>query len=150
MKSIKLFPNEKVIIHTDGGARGNPGPAAIGVVIGNKKYGERIGETTNNVAEYKAVIFALEKLKALVGAKRAKELEIEVLMDSELLAKQLNGQYKIKDSHLQTLFLKIWNLKVDFKETKFIYIPREQNREADRLVNEALDKNPKAPPKLFV
>lgn len=136
----KLFPNKKLIIYTDGGARGNPGPAAIGAVVGGKKYGEYIGEATNNVAEYTALIFALKKAKALLGKAKAKEAEIECYMDSELLMKQLTGQYKIEDEDLQPLWLQIWNLKLDFKSVEFRHIPREKNKEADRLVNEALDK----------
>lgn len=137
--------DSKFIIHTDGGARGNPGPAAIGVVIEGageiKKYGEYIGEATNNEAEYQAVIFALKKLKQLIGKEKAKsKAEIELHLDSELLANQLNGEYKIKETGLQKLFLEVWNLKQDFKSTVFKYIPRENNRGADKLVNQALDK----------
>lgn len=136
----------KLIIYTDGGARGNPGPAAIGVVITNekgelvKKYSQTIDEATNNEAEYRAVIFALKKIKALFGGKKAKQMEIEVRLDSELAAKQLNHQYKIQEENLQPLFIKVWNLIMDFKTVGFKYIPREKNKEADRLVNEALDK----------
>ena len=91
----------KITIHTDGGSRGNPGPAAIGVVIegpfGKKEYGEHVGETTNNEAEYKAVIFALKKLKQLIGQEKAKESEVKFVVDSELLAKQMNQrQVKLK------------------------------------------------------
>jgi ribonuclease HI len=136
----QLFKTGKVIIYSDGGSRGNPGPAAIGVVIGNKKYKERIGDTTNNVAEYKAALFALKKLILLAGKKGAQELEVEIRTDSELMAKQLNGKYKIKDSELQPLFIEIWNLKQDFKNVSFVQIDREKNAEADKLVNEALDK----------
>lgn len=136
----------KYLIHTDGGARGNPGPAAIGVVIrksdgGLKKdYGEYIGEATNNEAEYQAVIFALKKLKQLIGKYDASEAKVEIRLDSELLERQMNGHYKITDKDLQPLFLKIWNLKVDFNEVTFKHIPREDNQDADRLVNVALDK----------
>lgn len=136
----------KYLIHTDGGARGNPGPAAIGVVIrksdgGLKKdYGEYIGEATNNEAEYQAVIFALKKLKQLIGKYDASEAKVEIRLDSELLEHQMNGHYKITDKDLQPLFLEIWNLKVDFNEVTFKHIPREDNQDADRLVNVALDK----------
>lgn len=129
----------KLIIYTDGGARGNPGPAAIGVVIGDKHYGEQIGRTTNNVAEYKAVIFALKKAKQLLGKKKTKTMEVEVRSDSELLSRQLNGLYKIENNELQPLFIEIWNLKQDFKKVNFVHVPREKNREADRLVNKALN-----------
>ena len=128
----------KLVIYIDGGARGNPGPAAIGVVAGQKSYQERIGSTTNNVAEYKAAIFALKKAKQLLGKEKRKS-EVEVRTDSELLYKQLNAQYKIKNKELQPLFIEVWNLQQDFKKVKFIHIAREENRLADRLVNQALD-----------
>ena len=135
----------KIIIYTDGGSRGNPGPSAIGIVFCNekgeiiKKYSEVLGELTNNEAEYQAVIFALKKFKALFGNKLAKNSEIEVRADSELLIKQMQGLYKILEPKIQELFLAVWNLKLDFKKVKFKIIPREKNKTADRLVNEALD-----------
>ncbi len=128
----------KLIIHIDGGARDNPGPAAIGVIIGNKSYQQTIGKTTNNVAEYRAAIFALKKAKQLLGKKRA-IAEVEIKTDSELLYKQMNGLYKIKDKELQPLFIELWNLKQDFKRVGFTLIGRGENKEADRLVNRALD-----------
>ena len=138
----------KLTIYTDGGARGNPGPAAIGVVIGDsstssgqvKKYKEYIGETTNNVAEYKAVIFALKKAKQILGKDTAKKTALAIHVDSELLYKQTRGEYKIMEEHLQPLFIEIWNLKQDFVDVNFFHVPREQNKEADKLVNEALDE----------
>ena len=137
---------EKIIIYTDGGARGNPGPAAIGVVICDaqgkvlKEYSEYIGEkVTNNEAEYKAVIFALKKAKALYGKSAVKKAEVEIRADSEFLVKQLNGQYKVAEPRMQALFMEIWNLKIEFGQVRFVVVPREQNKEADRLVNEALD-----------
>lgn len=136
----------KYIIHTDGGSRGNPGPAAIGVVIEatnkslKKEYSEHIGETTNNDAEYQAVIFALKKLKLLIGKESAGEARVEVHVDSELVERQLNGHYKIMDRTIQKHFLELWNLKIDFAEVVFKHILREDNRGADKLVNAALDK----------
>lgn len=137
---------KKIIIYTDGGSRGNPGPAAIGVVFCNeksqpiKKYSEYLGDKfTNNEAEYQAVIFALKKFKASFGKKLAKNSEVEIRSDSEFLVKQLNSQYKILDSKIQPLFLEVWNLRFDFKRVKFKSISREKNKEADRLVNEALN-----------
>ncbi len=130
---------KKIIIYTDGGSRGNPGPSAIGVVIGAKQYAEFIGVGTNNEAEYKAVIFALKKAKALFGKKVIKSVEVEVKSDSELLIKQMNGEYKILEPKIQALFLQAWNLKIDFGKVKFVAIPREKNKLSDRLVNEALD-----------
>ena len=142
---------KKIIIYTDGGSRGNPGKAAVGVVFCNEKgqnfkeYAEYIGDgLTNNEAEYQAVIFALQKFKALLGKKIASESEVEIKSDSELMVKQLNGKYKILDSKIQNLFLQVWNLKLDFERVKFTQIVREKNKEADRLVNEALDNQRKA------
>ncbi|MCK4520312.1 ribonuclease HI family protein [Candidatus Parcubacteria bacterium] len=136
----------KIIIYTDGGSRGNPGPSAIGVVISDEKgntlkeYFQYLGDgITNNEAEYQAVIFALKKIKLLFGKEKAYNSEIEINSDSELLVNQLNGKYKILEPNLQPLFLKVWNLKIDFKKLTFKSIPREQNKEADRLVNQALD-----------
>lgn len=134
----------KLIVHTDGGAIGNPGPAGIGIIIkGEKKekeYSEFIGNGTNNEAEYKAIIFALKKVKLLFGKKKIKNLEIDFYLDSELLVNQLNGKYKIKEKDLQPLFLEAWNLKIDFKSVNFTYIPREKNKKADELVRQALNK----------
>jgi len=135
----ELFSQKKIIVFTDGGARGNPGPAAIGVVIGGKKYGLTIGLATNNEAEYRAVIFALQKVKQLLGKKAARRAEIELNTDSELLYHQITGGYKILEPNLQRFFIEIWNLKHDFQRVSFQRIPREQNKEADRLVNAALD-----------
>ena len=132
-----------LIIHTDGGSRGNPGPAAIGVVVslstGEKEYFQSIGNTTNNIAEYSAVIFALKKAKQLLTKSGAKKTNIELRTDSELLVKQLNAEYKIKDVDLIPLFINVWNLRQDFVSVKFIHVLREKNKIADRLVNKALD-----------
>ncbi|MEK7121264.1 MAG: ribonuclease HI family protein [Patescibacteria group bacterium] len=158
----------KITIHTDGGSRGNPGPAAIGVVIEGgsvdkpgsesssggkaasvnagtstiwkKECGEYIGETTNNEAEYRAVIFALKKLKQLIGLDECGASLVEFLLDSELVVKQLNKEYKLKDKNIQNLFIEIWNLTFDFGGVSFRHIPREENREADRIVNQVLDR----------
>ncbi|OGF51818.1 hypothetical protein A3I27_00420 [Candidatus Giovannonibacteria bacterium RIFCSPLOWO2_02_FULL_43_11b] len=136
---------EKLIVYTDGGARGNPGPAALGVVIqdakGNiiKKFGERLGIKTNNEAEYSAIIAALRKIKALYGKEKTKKMLIDMRMDSELAEKQLNGIYKIEEERLFPLFIKVWNLKMDFGKITFSHIPRAQNKNADQMVNEALD-----------
>ncbi|MFH0854562.1 MAG: reverse transcriptase-like protein, partial [bacterium] len=88
---------------------------------------------------YQAVIFALKKFKLLFGKKIAETSEVEIKSDSELLVRQLNGQYKILEPRIKDLFIEIWNLKTDFKKVKFTLIKREKNQEADRLVNEALD-----------
>ena len=138
---------KKIIVYTDGGSRGNPGKAAIGVVFCNekeqviKKFGEYLGDNlTNNDAEYQAIIFALKKFKALFGKAIAEISDVEIKADSELVVKQLNGQYKLLEPKIQQFFIEIWNLKFDFKFVKFKHIPREKNKEADRLVNEALDQ----------
>jgi len=136
---------QKIKIYTDGGARGNPGPAGVGVVFMNvdgviiKKYSEFIGKATNNQAEYRAVIFALKKAKALFGKQKTKQLSLEFYLDSELVVKQMCGEYKIKEKDLQPLFCDVWNLKIDFGEVEFFSISREQNKQADKLVNQAID-----------
>ena len=143
MKDINI---KKIITYTDGGSRGNPGPAGVGVVIsddkGNliKEYAEDIGVRTNNEAEYEAVVLALQKVRHLLGKDKIKKLSVEMRMDSELVSKQLNGEYKIKEEKLSPLFIKIWNLKIDFGDISFVHIPREKNKEADRLANQAMNK----------
>lgn len=147
--SDKIFPG-KVIVFTDGGSRGNPGPSAIGVVLADekgrilKKYGQTIGEATNNQAEYQAVVFALKKLKSLIGGQAAAQAEVEIRSDSELLISQLGGQYKVLDPKIQSLFLAVWNLKINYKKINFTQIPREKNEMADALANEALDQGGRA------
>jgi len=140
---------QKIKIYTDGGARGNPGPAGIGAVFMSedgviiKKFGEFIGRATNNQAEYQAVILALKKAKQVFGKNKTKQLGLEIYGDSELITRQLNGAYRIKEPDLQPLFCEVWNLKMDFGEVKFFNVPREKNSEADKLVNEAIDKQGK-------
>lgn len=135
----------KLIIYTDGGSRGNPGPAAIGIVIKNekgetlKRYGEVVGKKTNNEAEYEAVILALKKVKQLFGGEKMANIALEIRMDSELVQRQLSGLYKIEEEKLFRPFIAIWNLKMNFGKIIFRHIPREQNKEADRLLNEAFD-----------
>jgi len=136
---------EKIVIYIDGGSRGNPGPSAFGISISDgqknilKEYSQYIGEATNNEAEYQALIFALKKTKSLFGKEKIKKMDIELMSDSELLIKQMKGEYKVLNPKIQTLFLKAWNLKIDFGKLKFFLISREENQEADRLVNEVLD-----------
>jgi ribonuclease HI len=136
---------KKVIVYTDGGSRGNPGLAGAGVVITDKKghvlkkVAERLGEKTNNWAEYEAVIIAFRELKKLFG-KEVPNLEIKVKMDSQLVQQQLSGQYQIKEESLQPQFIKNWNMRVkSFPNVTFTYIPREENKVADGLANEAMD-----------
>jgi len=136
--------SEQIIIYTDGGSRGNPGPSALGVAMGapiNKGYSKYLGKKTNNEAEYEAVIFALGKLKALVGTKKCKELKIIFKMDSSLAVHQLSGKWKIEGKTIIPLFIKIHNLRMDFGELEFEHVRREQNKEADALVNQELDKH---------
>ena len=132
-------------MYTDGGSRNNPGPSALGVYIEtlDKKYGEYIGIKTNNEAEYAAVIFGLKKIKSSIGKVKAASASIECRLDSELVVKQLNHEYKLKEKHIQDFFIEIWNLMLDFKAVEFCHIPREKNKIADRLVNEALDQENK-------
>jgi ribonuclease HI len=134
---------DKIKIYTDGGARGNPGPAGIGIVFYDQKkrliekYSQAIGEKTNNQAEYEAVIFALKK------AKKIKFKNVECFSESELIVNQLSHKYKIKDKNLQPLFIQVWNLMIDFDKISFHHIPREQNKEADKLVNQVLNSQEK-------
>jgi len=126
-------------IHTDGGARGNPGPAAFGYVLEADDgtvlaaHGERIGVATNNVAEYRALIAGLEK--ALELAIR----DVEVVSDSELLVKQMNGEYRVKNAALRDLSLQAARLAREIGTVTYTAVRREHNELADRLVNEALD-----------
>ena len=133
----------KLKVYTDGGAKGNPGPAGCGAVIYNpqtkktKKYSRFLGKATNNQAEYEALILALRKAKELQAT------EIDCYLDSRLVVEQLNRNYKIKNRVLGSCFIKIWNLSQSFKRVNYYYIPREKNKEADRLVNEVIRKNKK-------
>ena len=130
----------KLIIYTDGGSRGNPGPAGFGVIIYDEhnkvvaEISEFIGVTTNNQAEYKAILAGIKKAVAL-GA-----TEAQFYMDSELAVKQLNREYKVKNKDIAPIFLAIYNLTLEFKKITFTHIRREKNTEADRLANEAMDR----------
>ena len=145
--------NKLVKIHTDGAARGNPGPAGIGAVIeddrSKKTYREFIGYATNNEAEYKALIFALKKIKQLLGKSKVKNVNIECYLDSELVVKQLNHKYKIIEENIQKNFITTWNSSIGFKSVKYFYIPRAKNREADHLANMALDEAIRAQSRMF-
>ncbi len=129
----------RVIICTDGAARGNPGPAAIGATLKDEQgtlvatISRRIGTTTNNQAEYRAVITALEKAVKL-GIK-----DVELRADSELVIKQINGRYKVKNTALRPLYQEVVKLIGSLDSFKASYIPRERNAEADALANKALD-----------
>jgi len=137
---------KKIIAYTDGGSRGNPGPAAIGVYIIDeenkvlREVKQAIGNSTNNFAEYNAVMLALQTLKMMFGSK-SKEMQFEIRLDSELVKKQLNNEYQIKEPGLVPMFIEIHNLRVaSFPNLILTHVPREKNKEADRLVNEALDE----------
>lgn len=134
----------KVIVYTDGGARGNPGPAGIGVVIedaeGNilHESSAYIGETTNNIAEYEALIRALEDLQMF--GEKLKDMAVEVRMDSELIVRQMNGIYRVKEPSLKERFAKVANLKMGrVPNLTFVHVRREKNKRADELVNAAID-----------
>ena len=131
---------KKIIIYTDGGARGNPGPAGIGAVLYNEnkkiiaEISRYLGVATNNQAEYKALISALRKAIEL------KADELDCYLDSELVVKQLKREYKVKNAELAPLFLEIHNLSLSFKKITYTHIPREKNKAADQLANEAMDR----------
>jgi ribonuclease HI len=129
----------KLTVHVDGGARGNPGPAAIAAVVSDEsgmvihEAAETIGKATNNVAEYRAL---------LLGIDRAKELgatELELVGDSELIVKQVRGEYRVKDAGLRPLHSAAQKALGDFAEWQIRHVKRAQNAEADALVNQALD-----------
>jgi ribonuclease HI len=129
----------KVVVHVDGGARGNPGPAAIGVVVSGEdgtvleRRAETIGEATNNVAEYRALLAGLEAARAL-GAE-----EVEVVNDSELVAKQVNGEYRVRHPAMRPLHAAALEALGGFARWTLRSVPRARNAEADALVNAALD-----------
>ncbi len=131
---------EKLHIMTDGAARGNPGPAGIGAVISDsngtviEEHSSYIGEATNNVAEYRALIMAL------VEVRKHNAQELVIRLDSELLVKQLNGEYRVKNAGLAPLYAAARSLLKGYRRCDIGHIPRARNREADRLANEAIDR----------
>jgi len=130
----------KATLYTDGGARGNPGPAGIGFVlrIGKREsieVGKYIGETTNNQAEYQALIAGMER------ARREKVNVLECVLDSELVVKQIAREYRVRDADLKPHYAKICELIRAFDKVTFTHVRREKNKEADWLVNEVLDKH---------
>ncbi|MDK2855792.1 MAG: hypothetical protein PWQ86_1005 [Bacillota bacterium] len=130
----------KLILHTDGAARGNPGPAGIGIVIRAEdgttlaELGEYIGEATNNVAEYRALMRALEEARRL-GAD-----SVEVLADSELLVRQVNGEYRVRHPNLVPLYAAVMEKLKSFSSFSITHVPRKENARADALANWALDE----------
>jgi ribonuclease HI len=129
----------KLVVNVDGGARGNPGPAAIGAVVqdgGGKvleERGERIGTATNNVAEYRALLLGIERAAELGAG------ELELVGDSELIVRQVKGEYKVKDPTLRELHGEVKRALRPFESWSIRHVRREQNAEADRLVNQVLD-----------
>ena len=119
----------KVRIFSDGAARGNPGPSGVGVVI-------EVGASKKNYREF-------------IGYAKSKNLNVECFLDSELIVKQLNHEYKVLEENIQKFFLLLWNLSTDFKEVKYFHIPRAKNSEADRLANMALDEATRAQSRMF-
>lgn len=132
-----------VTIFTDGGARGNPGPAAIGVVMYDEhnsemsSLSESIGTATNNVAEYQAVVRALQHVATLVDDTKA--VKITLKLDSQLVERQLIGAYKVKDATLKTYCAHVQELMTQYSSVEFVHVKRELNKVADKLVNQALD-----------
>jgi ribonuclease HI len=139
MASPSAEPLARLIVNVDGGARGNPGPAAIGVVVQSgdgellEERGERIGVATNNVAEYRALLRGIE----LAAGHRASE--VELVGDSELIVRQVKGEYKVKDATMRQLHAEVKRALQPFERWTIRHVRREQNAEADRLVNDALD-----------
>lgn len=131
----------KLITYTDGGARGNPGPAAAGIVVKDATgktlhaFGVWLGHQTNNFAEYTALLEALKKAKELGGT------EVDCVLDSELVVKQMRREYKVKEPTLQKLWLQVYNLSQQFKKVTYRHVLRAQNKEADAEVNKILDAN---------
>lgn len=127
------------MVNVDGGARGNPGPAAIAAVVstpdGNvlEERGEAIGEATNNVAEYRALLLGIEL------ARKRGASEVELIGDSELIARQVRGEYKVKEAGLKPLHAEVERALGGLEEWSIRNVPRDENAEADRLVNEVLD-----------
>ncbi|MDX6581591.1 MAG: ribonuclease [Solirubrobacterales bacterium] len=130
---------DKVVVNVDGGARGNPGPAAVAAVVATpdgevlERRGETIGRATNNVAEYRALLLGIECAQAL-GAR-----EVELIGDSELIVKQVKGEYRVKDAGLKPLHAEVRTALAPFERWSIRHVRREHNAAADALVNETLD-----------
>jgi ribonuclease HI len=129
----------QLVVNVDGGARGNPGPAAIAAVVATadgevlEERGERIGAATNNVAEYRALLLGIERAREL-GAS-----EVDLIGDSELVVRQIRGEYRVKDTGLRSLHSQAIDALEGFEAWSIRHVPREDNAAADRLVNEVLD-----------
>lgn len=129
-------------MYTDGGSRGNPGPSALGVFLETLgvRYGEFLGRGTNNEAEYAAILSGMRRVVTEIGETRAKSAHLECRMDSELAMRQLTGRYRVKHPRMKYWFDLIQAHKASFAEVSFHHVLREKNKEADKMVNEALDK----------
>ena len=137
---------KKIIIYADGGSRGNPGPSGAGSVVMNEKgkllaeVSEFLGHTTNNVAEYTAILEGLKAAKKKVGVKVLADMPVEIRMDSELVVRQLQGRYKVKHPNLKPLFAEVSALiSKYFPHITYTHVPREKNKIADALANLAMD-----------
>ena len=137
-----MTPRSELVIYCDGGARGNPGPAAIGAVVLDPStdpptrlatVSERIGVATNNVAEYRALVAALE------AAREFPARRVRIRADSQLIVRQLEGRYRVKQAHLRPYYERARELLSEYEDVELTHVPREQNTEADALVNAALD-----------
>lgn len=133
-----------ITLHTDGGARGNPGPSGAGIVIEKdgilvEEMAVFLGHQTNNWAEYEALALALQKTHELLVAESS-ETTVEAFLDSELVVKQLNGQYRVREETLKPQFEKVKKGAQHFKKVEYIHVRREKNKDADRLANEAMDR----------
>jgi ribonuclease HI len=134
-----VSPPRKLVVNVDGGARGNPGPAAIAAVVATpdgeilEQHGRRIGDATNNVAEYRALLLGIERAREL-GAS-----EVELIGDSELIVRQVKGEYKVKDAGLRPLHTKAQDALREFDAWSIRHVRRDDNEAADLLVNQALD-----------
>ena len=133
-------------IHGDGGSRGNPGPAGAGAMIRDERgnaiatVSEFLGRRTNNFAEYESVILALHKVADRVGIEKAPRTTVAVKMDSELVVKQMQGLYKVKHPVLKEQYARLTQIVNAFADVSFTHVPREQNKDADALANEAMDR----------
>ena len=141
MKNEGLKARAPITIHVDGACKGNPGPASIGAVIRTrdgetlKSLSEYIGHATNNIAEYLALIFALQEAVSMAAK------DVEVYTDSQLMARQFSGEYKVKEPHIRVLQRIVKQLTRYFDRCEVRHIPREENRDADLLANRAIEEH---------
>ena len=139
-----MEPHSVIIIHTDGGARGNPGPSGAGAFIEipgrePEELSQFLGHQTNNWAEYEALFLALTRAKEIAGDK-VSETEVAAYLDSELVVKQLSGIYRVREATLMPQWSKVREVAQAFKMVRYMHVRREQNKDADRLANDAMDR----------